>query len=84
VMSIASMIIFPRQGSLVIDRPAKFGGPLEFASYKELEDSYRGGKLHPMDLKNGVGAALADVLEPVRIYFKRNPGNLEALRQAIR
>jgi tyrosyl-tRNA synthetase len=78
------MIIFPRKGKLVIDRPAKFGGPLEFDSYQELENTYRGGKLHPMDLKNGVGAAMVDVLEPVRTYFKNKPRNLEALREAIK
>jgi tyrosyl-tRNA synthetase len=69
---------------LVIDRPAKFGGTLEFNSYLELEESYRGGKLHPIDLKNGVGAAMVDVLEPVRAYFQNNPKNLEALRDAIK
>jgi len=84
VMAIASMIIFPRQGNLVIDRPAKFGGPLKFDSYQELDETYRGGKLHPMDLKNGVGSAMADVLEPVRNYFNHNPRNLEALKEAIR
>ena len=84
VMAIASMIIFPRQGNLVIDRPSKFGGPLRFDSYQELEETYRGGKLHPMDLKNGVGSAMADVLEPVRSYFKHNPMNLEALKEAIK
>ncbi|MCU0860695.1 MAG: tyrosine--tRNA ligase [Methanomassiliicoccales archaeon] len=84
VLDMAKMVVFPRAGRMVIERPAKFGGNLEFASYQELEDTYRGGKLHPMDLKNGVGAAMADVLEPVRAYFKSNPRNLEALREAIR
>jgi hypothetical protein len=37
-----------------------------------------------MDLKNGVGSAMADVLEPVRTFFKHNPKNLEALREAIK
>lgn len=84
VLDIARMIVFPRAGRMVIERPAKFGGDLELASYQELEDTYRGGKLHPMDLKTGVGAAMADVLEPVRAYFRNNPRNLEALREAIR
>jgi tyrosyl-tRNA synthetase len=57
---------------------------LEFASYSELEETYRGGKLHPMDLKNGVVAAMSDVLEPVRTYFKHRPQNLEALRSSLK
>lgn len=84
ILDVARMIILPRKGVLVIDRPAKFGGPLEFKSYHELEGTFRGGKLHPMDLKSGVGAAMAEVLEPVRTYFKSNPRNLEALMAAIR
>jgi len=84
VLDMAKMVVFPRIGKLVIDRPAKFGGPLEFASYSELEETYRGGKLHPMDLKNGVGAAMSDVLEPVRTYFKHRPQNLEALRSSLK
>jgi tyrosyl-tRNA synthetase len=84
VMDLANMIVFPRKGRLAIERPEKFGGSLQFTSYSELVDTYRGGKLHPMDLKNGVGAAMVEVLEPVRTYFKHNPSNLEALRQAIK
>ena len=46
--------------------PAKFGGNIDFASFEELESAYAEGKLHPMDLKNGVATELANILEPVR------------------
>ena len=60
---------------LVLNRPEKFGGNLEFKSYQELEEAYVAGKLHPMDLKNKVAETLAEVLAPTREYFVRNPKN---------
>ena len=51
VLSIARLIIFPRNPVFVIERPEKFGGRLEFNSYEELEETYLAGNLHPMDLK---------------------------------
>lgn len=58
---------------LKVSRPAKFGGDVEFASYKELEGAYVSGKLHPVDLKNAVSFALADLLSPSRKYFEGHP-----------
>ena len=37
--------------SLVIERPEKFGGNLEFKSYEELESSVKEKKVHPLDVK---------------------------------
>jgi tyrosyl-tRNA synthetase len=45
---------------------------VEFQSYPELENIFAEGKLHPMDLKNGVAAELGNILEPVRRYFENN------------
>jgi len=65
-------IIFRKRESLVIDRPAKYGGNVEFFSLKELEDAYLNGKLHPADLKKGVGEALDEIISPIRSHFERN------------
>jgi tyrosyl-tRNA synthetase len=62
-----------------IERPAKFGGNVEFQSFKELETAYADGKLHPQDLKNGVAKELAEILEPVRRYFANNREAQECL-----
>jgi len=83
VLDMAKMVVFPRIPTLMIERSAKFGGPLEFKSYADLEETYRAGKLHPMDLKNGVGQAMTGILEPVRTYFQQHPQNLEALREIM-
>jgi tyrosyl-tRNA synthetase len=84
ILEMCRMIVFARKGALLIDRPAKFGGPLEFMSYEELEKAYRDGKLHPMDLKNGTANALSEILSPARSYFQHKPGNLDALRAVMK
>jgi tyrosyl-tRNA synthetase len=71
-MDIAKHIIFREAKTLTIERPAKFGGPIEFQSYGELEAAYAQGKLHPQDLKNTVAEKLVKILEPVRRYFETN------------
>lgn len=55
-----------------MERPEKYGGTIVFESYSELEQVYREGKLHPLDLKNAVAEALIELLQPVRNYFEQN------------
>lgn len=72
VLDITKHIIFRETKTLTIERPAKFGGLIEFQNYRELETAYAQGKLHPQDLKNTVAEQLIKILEPVRTYFKNN------------
>ncbi len=81
VMDIAKHIIFPQKGHLLIERPEKWGGNLEFRSYEDLEKIFAAKELHPMDLKNAVADALIELLEPVREYFKEHPENLNMLKE---
>jgi tyrosyl-tRNA synthetase len=46
VLDICRFIVFREKETFKIDRPAKFGGALEFPSYEELERIYLQGKLH--------------------------------------
>ena len=81
VMEINKYILFTQPGFVLrIDRPEKYGGPLEVASYEELEHIYTQGKLHPADLKKATAQALSEFLEPVRRYFRENR---EAREQAL-
>lgn len=72
VLEYAKYIIFMEHDCLDIARPAKFGGNICFESYEELEKAFVAGKLHPMDLKNGVAVALDKMIEPSRKYFEKN------------
>ncbi|HPH35042.1 MAG TPA: tyrosine--tRNA ligase [Methanoregulaceae archaeon] len=58
--------IFPRLGTVIIKRPAKFGGDREFERFEDLEEAYRKGEIHPLDLKKAAGTYLADMLSCVR------------------
>jgi tyrosyl-tRNA synthetase len=73
LMEYSRYIIFRRQKSLVIERPAKYGGNAEFFDYQELEGAFRERKLHPADLKHGVADALDRIISPVREHFERDP-----------
>lgn len=67
VMEIAKYIIFYEEPKrLVIERPSKYGGPLEVTTYKELEDIYLSGSLHPLDLKSAVARHVIDFIKPIR------------------
>lgn len=85
IIDIAKYIIFREKQTFTIQRPEKFGGNVTFESFPQLETAYAEGKLHPMDLKNGVAIELGDILEPVRRYFSNNleaKDCLEVVRQA--
>jgi tyrosyl-tRNA synthetase len=79
VMDIAKYIIFREKPVFSIERPAKFGGSIQFESYEDLASCYAQGKLHPMDLKGGVAVELAEILEPVRRYFTNHKEALDCL-----
>lgn len=76
-------IIFPRNGSMHIERPEKYGGSVDFDSYESLTAAYFGGSLSPVDLKAGVTDALADTLQPVREYFEAHPDNYAAILKVV-
>ncbi|MCE4617461.1 MAG: tyrosine--tRNA ligase, partial [Desulfurococcales archaeon] len=67
VLEINKYILFAREGfTLRVDRPTKYGGPVDYSTYEELEKDFVEGKLHPLDLKNATADALIELLEPVR------------------
>lgn len=79
ILDICKHIIFRERKTFKIERPAKFGGSVEFQTYPELEKTYRQGNLHPQDLKNAVAKELTEILEPVRKYFENNKEAKECL-----
>jgi len=68
ILQIFQYHIFPRAGAITVKRPAKFGGDREFLRFEDLEEAYRKGEIHPLDLKKAAGIYLADVLSCVREY----------------
>ena len=81
VLDLVQLLVFPKQGSIHIDRSAKYGGPISYSNYDELKEAYVAGKLHPQDLKKGAAESLVQILGPVREYFVKHPRNLEKVRE---
>jgi tyrosyl-tRNA synthetase len=79
ILELARLVIFGEKELLEIPRPAKYGGPETFESFKELANAYAQGKMHPLDLKNGVAEALIKILKPVREHFREHPETLEKM-----
>ncbi len=79
IIEICKYIIFREQKTFRVERPAKFGGTTEFGSYEELENTYKAGKLHPLDLKKAVAEELIRILAPVRRYFETHMEAREVL-----
>lgn len=74
VLAFCKYVIMVHKGDLdqpfIVDRPAKFGGALEFRSYDELEAAYLSQKVHPMDLKKAVAREINLLLDFVRKRLK--------------
>ncbi len=71
VLELCRYVIFANSGSMKIERSAKFGGDVTFASYKELEDAFAAKKLHPLDLKKSAGDAISEILHPISSAFSQ-------------
>jgi len=75
LLAFAKMVLFPLNElkeikTFVINRPEKFGGPITFTSYQELETAYASNALFPKDLKDGIVDAINKLLDPIRQKFK--------------
>ena len=62
----------------IIERPEKYGGNLEYATYQEIEKAFVKKELHPLDLKN----AVAKEINLLLTVFRKNSAKLEKLSKA--
>nr|QWF36670.1 TyrRS mutant (Y36I-L69M-H74L-Q116E-D165T-I166G) [Cloning vector pMB1_1R26PylRS.CbzK/AfTyrRS.p-I-Phe]QWF36676.1 TyrRS mutant (Y36I-L69M-H74L-Q116E-D165T-I166G) [Cloning vector pMB1_MmPylRS/AfTyrRS.p-I-Phe] len=66
ILDIAKYHILPRFGKIVVERDAKVGGDVEYASFEELAEDFKSGQLHPGRLKIAVAKYLNMLLEDAR------------------
>jgi len=66
-------IVFPWEGTFVVERAEKHGGSVTFDSEAAFAAAWTEGKLHPQDVKAGVAAALHRLIAPARAYFAAHP-----------
>jgi len=84
LLSFAKAVIFPLldgKEPLLFNRPEKYGGPISFNTYQELEDAFANKTLYPGDLKSGMVDAINKLLAPLREAFA-SPEKQALIRQA--
>ncbi|MDE1870843.1 MAG: tyrosine--tRNA ligase [Candidatus Micrarchaeota archaeon] len=80
VLELCKYLVLPLQGKLQINRKREYGGDIEYTTYAALENDYRDGKLHPMDLKNGITESIISIIKPIRDEFEGKKDLLEVFR----
>ncbi|SGZ57460.1 CIC11C00000001733 [Sungouiella intermedia] len=61
-----------------VDRPEKYGGPINYDSLQALKDDFAAGKLSPVDLKAGVSDKINELLAPIRAMYEDDKAFQEA------
>lgn len=74
ILEINKYILFAQPGFVLhVERKPKYGGPVDYYSYEDLERDFVEGRLHPLDLKNATAEALNSLLEPIRRRLLGDP-----------
>ncbi|MCX8179722.1 MAG: tyrosine--tRNA ligase [Candidatus Aenigmarchaeota archaeon] len=71
IIEIWKYIILRKFDVRTIKREKKFGGDLQIENYEQLENYFKKGELHPLDLKNETIEALDELLNPIRKHFEK-------------
>ena len=66
VLALFKYHIMPRYPEIVVKRPEKYGGNLNYENYEALVADFGEKKLHPMDLKTAASEYMNEILTPVR------------------
>lgn len=74
LMELSKHVIFPllknqNIPTFVINRPEKYGGKIEYASYADMEKDFTEKKLFPADLKLGIIECLNNFFDSIRNDF---------------
>ncbi|MBI2559378.1 tyrosine--tRNA ligase [Candidatus Woesearchaeota archaeon] len=72
ILEYSKYLIFEKFSTIEIKRHEKFGGDIVIENYAELENLYKEGKIHPMDLKNAVAFYINEMTNPVREAFEKD------------
>ncbi len=78
ILEMIKFIVFKELKTFKLERLEKYGGSIEFDNYQKLEDEYRAGEIHPLDLKKSLAEALDKIIKPIRGHFEK-PANAKLL-----
>jgi len=71
VLEYCKFIVFEKFREMKVERPARFGGNVNYESYEKLAQGFSSGALHPADLKSATATHINKLLEPVRKHFSK-------------
>ncbi|MBT6195344.1 MAG: tyrosine--tRNA ligase, partial [Nitrosopumilus sp.] len=83
ILAIAETIIFHEFNEINFERPEKYGGNVSYSNYKDLENDFEKGKIHPGDLKQTVGNYLVKVISPIREKLNLSEEISEAIKKSF-
>lgn len=83
ILEYCKYLVFEKFDKLVIERPEKWGGNMEFDSYDSLEKAFEAKELHPADLKSAVAKYVDLMIKPVRDHFE-NDASAKALLEKVK
>ena len=66
VLELFEYHVFPRFERVLVERPDKYGGDLEYDGYEALAADLGSGKLHPADAKGTLASYLDELIAPGR------------------
>jgi len=66
ILEIFRYVVFHEFNEVAIERPAKFGGNVNYTSYQELQRDFAEKKLHPSDLKSAAAKYVINIIKPIR------------------
>jgi len=75
------LLAFSKNKAVILHRDRKYGGDLNFSTYREVEEAYKRGEIHPQDLKANMARILTEILSGVREYFDKKPESLEQMQK---
>ncbi|MCX6802925.1 MAG: tyrosine--tRNA ligase [Candidatus Diapherotrites archaeon] len=81
LLEYSKYLVFEKFKEMKVERPAKFGGPVSFASYQELENAFKAKELHPLDLKKSVAFYIDEIVSPIRSHFEKDAKAAEMLKR---
>ncbi len=66
VLELFEYHVCPRFETVLVDRPEKYGGDLEYTDYESLAADLESGELHPADAKGTLASYLDELIAPGR------------------
>ena len=81
ILEIFRYVIFHEFNEIVVERPAKFGGNVNYTSYQDLQKDFTEKKLHPSDLKSAASKYIINIIKPIREKIVLTDDLYEAIKQ---